>query len=229
MNNICVFGDSLAKGVLFDGSRKRYSFAKNNFITLAFENSECTVNNYAKFGYTIKRGCETIEKYSENIKNSDYTIIEFGGNDSNFDWKKISENPSSEHSPMTPINPFLACYKTIINKVKAEGSRPIMLSLPPIDSEKYFKFISNGLNAENILAWLGGSHQYIYRFHEMYNMKICELASEQKVPLIDIRSDFLMKSNYSDYLCDDGIHPNENGYKLISEAVKKGVSALGIA
>ena len=32
---------------------------------------------------------------------------------------------------------------------------------------------------------------------------------------------FLEKKNYSRFLCEDGIHPNEEGHKLIAEAIKQ--------
>ena len=39
------------------------------------------------------------------------------------------------------------------------------------------------------------------------------------VKLIDIRSAFLARRDYRDYLSDDGIHPNEQGHLMISKNV----------
>ena len=36
---------------------------------------------------------------------------------------------------------------------------------------------------------------------------------------VDLRTAFLMKNNLLDYLCEDGIHPNEKGQQLIAETV----------
>ena len=63
--------------------------------------------------------------------------------------------------------------------------------------------------------------QHITNWHERYNIEIFKLAIANQVPVIDITSSFLEKKNYSRYLCDDGIHPNEEGHKLIAEAIKQ--------
>lgn len=80
--------------------------------------------------------------------------MEFGGNDCDFNWKEISEKPLEMHKPKTQIEDFVKIHTETIDKIKAMGKIPVMLSLPPIDAEKYFSRISKGLNAENILKWL---------------------------------------------------------------------------
>ncbi|MEG1915040.1 MAG: SGNH/GDSL hydrolase family protein, partial [Acidaminococcaceae bacterium] len=59
----------------------------------------------------------------------------------------------------------------------------------------------------------------IFKFHESYNAQVCGIAEENDIPLIDIRSAFLKLPNYSEYLCDDGIHPNEKGHNLIARVI----------
>ena len=73
--------------------------------------------------------------------------------------------------------------------------------------------------AGNVLDWLGGSVTPISNWHEMYNLELYRLASSCSVPVIDITSCFLSKRNYSDYLCEDGMHPNEEGHRLISDVI----------
>ena len=53
----------------------------------------------------------------------------------------------------------------------------------------------------------------------MYNLELYRLAASSNVPVIDITTCFLSRRNYSDYLCEDGMHPNEEGHKLISDAI----------
>ena len=55
----------------------------------------------------------------------------------------------------------------------------------------------------------------------MYSLAVEDLAKREQVPLIDIRSDFLRDQCFSDYLCEDGIHPNERGHLLISKAIRE--------
>ena len=39
------------------------------------------------------------------------------------------------------------------------------------------------------------------------------------VPVIDVTSAFLYHKTFSDYMCADGIHPNEKGHRLIADTV----------
>ena len=82
------------------------------------------------------------------------------------------------------------------------------------------------IGAELYEKWLGGDEIYIYRWHEMYNAAICDLSNSMKIPMIDIRSAFLVKRDYSDYLCEDGIHPNERGHKLIKDTLVDAIKAV---
>lgn len=62
---ICVLGDSIAKGVLFDAQRNRYAIAKENIgkqITQVIGNS---VTNLSKFGCTVTDGLARFEKQKE--------------------------------------------------------------------------------------------------------------------------------------------------------------------
>ena len=47
------------------------------------------------------------------------------------------------------------------------------------------------------------------------------MAINKDIPIIDITSKFLEIKNYSNLLCDDGIHPNEKGHKIIAGAIKE--------
>ncbi|MEG1180790.1 MAG: SGNH/GDSL hydrolase family protein [Oscillospiraceae bacterium] len=117
----------------------------------------------------------------------------------------------------------MVIYKDIIRKVRAVGGNPIVLNLPPIDSDKYFAWISSGLCGDSIKGWLGGDTDFIYRWHELYNQQVCALTSKMGVPVIDIRSAFLEKFDYGKLLCIDGIHPNVDGHALICSVIEKTV------
>ena len=66
---------------------------------------------------------------------------------------------------------------------------------------------------------LGGTSEFIYRWHEQYNVAVRKIAQTANVKIIDIRSVFLQRRDYFDYLSDDGIHPNEQGHSMISQIV----------
>jgi lysophospholipase L1-like esterase len=57
----------------------------------------------------------------------------------------------------------------------------------------------------------------------MYSLEVNKLAMALSVPLIDIRSHFLKRKDYSDLICADGIHPNQEGHRLITNAIDTAV------
>jgi lysophospholipase L1-like esterase len=217
--SICIFGDSLTKGVVFDSVLKKYTLLKNCFANLIKNSANVAVKNYSKFGSTVSKGMEMLYRHQDELKNYDYIALEFGGNDCDYNWAEVSAAPDQPHQPKTPVSLFIQKYTEMINVVRRGGSRPVLLSLPPIDAKRYFAWISRGLNADNILRWLGDV-EHIYRWHEMYNLAVCRLAKDSGVPLIDISSVFLGTKGYQKLLCEDGIHPNEEGHKLISRTIE---------
>lgn len=215
---VCVFGDSVAKGVVYDEVKKKYRFLKDSFVNLFSKEEKIEVKNYAKFGCTVIKGEEILNKNLDKLKEYEYVILEFGGNDCNYNWEEVSKDPQGEHSPQVPVDTFKEKYREIIHIVKEQGCKPILLSLPPLSADRFFDWVSQGLSKENIMKFLGNK-EYIYRWHEMYNSTIFDLEQEEKVEILDIRKVFLPYRNYEDFLCIDGMHPNEKGHKLINQAL----------
>ncbi|MEG1650461.1 MAG: SGNH/GDSL hydrolase family protein [Oscillospiraceae bacterium] len=217
---ICVFGDSVAKGVVFDVAKQKYGLIKDCFVNLACSALRVIPKNYSKFGCTVTKGAEMINGHSEEIANSDFTILEFGGNDCDYDWAKIAENPSGEFLPKTPLDVFVESYSAIIEKIVKMGGKPVLMNLPPIDAQRFFDWVSRGLNKNNLMQWLGGHVDYTYRWHESYSNEVAGLAVKYSIPMLDIRSAFLAKANYASLLCEDGMHPNAEGHRLISQQIQ---------
>ena len=46
-----------------------------------------------------------------------------------------------------------------------------------------------------------------------------KIAREENCPVLDLREAFLNQWHYEDFLCEDGIHPNEKGYRLIEQTL----------
>ena len=220
VNSICIFGDSVAKGVIFDAVKNKYSLLKESFANIMQKQQQIAIINFAKFGCTISMGSEILQRHEAELNQFDYTVLEFGGNDCDYDWSKISEDPYKQHLCNTPIPVFREKYMDLINRVILNGGKPVLMNLPPIDAKRYFQWISRGLNGKNIMAFLG-EVETIYRWQEMYSKAIEDLAAAENIPLIDIRSSFMHQSDYSSYLCTDGIHPNEQGHLLISHAIRQ--------
>lgn len=223
-DSVCIFGDSVAKGVVLDSVSKKYVLLKNSFANRVKSVANFGVKNYSRFGSTVTKGQETLSKRLGELKDYDYVALEFGGNDCDFNWAKVAAEPDAEHCPNTPMNIFVQKYTQMIREIQKAGSHPVVLSLPPIDARRYFAWVSRGLNAGNILHWLGDDVERIYRWHEMYNVAVLRLADAADVPLIDISSAFLETNDCRRLICDDGIHPNERGHELIAGTINDAVS-----
>lgn len=220
-------GDSITKGVVLTGDGN-YSVLDNSFVGLLRKHNNIDIDNLGKFGCTISFAHHITDHYPEKISSSDYTILEYGGNDCDFYWKRIALDPTGEHQPKTKLEEFRREFVKLIEKVRALGSRPIILSLPPIESKEYFDFFSRKMNDEqrdNILGWMGGEVEAISRWHDSYNQVLFGVASETSTPILDITKPF---SNYSDgwrsLLCQDGIHPNSEGHRLIASSIMAATS-----
>ena len=225
INSVCIFGDSISNGVVFDETKNKYCFLKESFAFLLEKCQPIKISNFARFGCTISKGSDIIRNHIKELENFDYTVLEFGGNDCDYDWVEVADNPEARHLCKTPLQQFRDQYISLIELVLENGSKPVLLTLPPIDPKRYFKWVSKGLNAANILAFLGDI-QNIFSWQGLYSGVVSELSETFRIPLIDIRSAFLKEKNFNEYLCDDGIHPNSKGHLLISKTIEEKLAAL---
>ena len=215
---ITIYGDSITKGVLMEGGR--YLINSTGLAALA-QRFSLLIRNRSKFGCTIDKGLARMHHDLDGqTAPNGVTVLEYGGNDCDFDWQDISDRGEGEYIPKTPLSAFRRIYGKMIDAVRETGSNPILLSLPPIDAQRYFAWISKGKSAENILKWIGDV-EHIYRWHEMYNLVVFELSREKNVPLINITDAFLEDRNYHSFICDDGIHLNESGHRLVYQVLSE--------
>ncbi len=214
-----VWGDSLARGVVLDEARNRYCLAPCPAAALVAQELGIDLLNRSRMGMTSQQGLQMLEKDLERGVHADAAILEFGGNDCDFDWKAISEAPEKLHLPKTSAEQYENNIKHMIERVKNAGMTPILVNLPPVNAERYFQFLSqNGLSKENILRWLGETFQ-IYRYQERYSMIVSRVAGECSCRLLDVRSAFLNLWNFAPLFCKDGIHPTAEGQTLIGKAI----------
>ncbi len=218
MNSFCVFGDSVAKGVIFDTVSKKYKTTKDNCVELFKSVTGSSVRNLSHFGSTILRGKTLIERHLDELPHYDEIVLEFGGNDCDHNWSEIAARPDGLHLPNVPLDEFKKKYCEIIDSIRVLGGTPVMTTLPPLLARRFFDWVSKGLDRDAILLWLKDI-EYIYRWQELYNLAVSEIAIKKNVTLIDIRCEFLLKHDLGAYLCEDGMHPNEEGHKLIANAL----------
>ncbi|MCD7845049.1 MAG: SGNH/GDSL hydrolase family protein [Oscillospiraceae bacterium] len=214
---ITVYGDSILKGILLENGRYVINRRWEERYAQAWGVS---VTNRSRFGCTIEKAMTVIRR--DGMRPSlpgDVAVLEFGGNDCDYHWAEVAAAPEREHSCNTPPARFAARYREAVRLVRASGREPVILTLPPIHSERYLSFICrDGLSRERILSWLGDVER-IFRWQESYSRLAERIAMEEGVQLIDLRRPFLRHKGWETLLCADGIHPSREGQRLIYDTL----------
>ena len=217
MKQLMIFGDSIMKGVTFNGQKYQLC-QEHNFDFLAKRN--IAVQNFSKMGATVTAGLSILKrKLAAQPDASDTTVLfSFGGNDCDYDWAKVSADPDGAFLPNTPQDAYIDAYRDAIRTAQDAGARVAVTSLLPIDAERYMQHISAGNSYDNILHWLGDVG-HLYRWQEYYSSLSCMLARAFGCQLVDLRSEFLKGKNFRMLLSSDGIHPTQAGHDIIHNCV----------
>ncbi len=99
---LVIFGDSIAKGVMFQDGRYHLCRA-HDFDALAQQGVE--VLNFAKMGACTDTGLAIAKKRLELCQGAQ-VLLSFGGNDCDFDWQAVSDHPEEAHLPKIPAERF---------------------------------------------------------------------------------------------------------------------------
>lgn len=223
---ICVWGDSIAKGVIYDETRKRYAILRENCLRLLEEALQVPIHNYAVMGRTAPECLANAR--AEELVPGGVAVIEFGGNDSDLCWADVAKDPGHEHPARSSLSQFQDSLRGIISFVREGGMTPMLVSTLPIDGERYFHWVSRGLNQEAILSYLGDP-QMMYRWQERYAFAVRDVAQSENVRLLDFRAEFLADRRFSKMYCDDGIHPNALGHRKLFECAMAAVGSYPLA
>jgi len=209
------------RGVYYSAEHGRHKLYRDRFSSLKDKGFEIT--NCSLMGATIETGTDLVHRKITSPASDTTVIFEYGGNDCDFSWHEISDNPSGEFFPKTPLDRFKTLYGDCIEYAKSLGARVQICNLVPLNAERYMKWISKNLSSSNILSWLG-DESMLYRWHEYYNRTAEQLAFRFSCPLIDIRSPFLLSHNYANLLSDDGIHPSIEGHRVIDSLIEESIA-----
>ena len=215
---VTVYGDSILKGVLLDDGKY---VVNHSWETQLAEKFHLTIRNCARFGCTIQKILPLIRRDSQQKSaENELAVLELGGNDCDYNWSEISQAPDQNHECKTPPEEFLARYREAIRLIRGSARIPVLMTLPPIHSERYLNYICrNGLSRNNILFWLGDVNA-IYRWQNRYSEMVEQIAKEEKTQLIDLRKAFPNDARSLELLlCIDGIHPSRIGQKLIFDTL----------
>jgi lysophospholipase L1-like esterase len=225
-SKIVALGDSIIKGVVLnieETGKMHYALTDHSIVDQVASSKHLEAINLGKMGCTIEAGERILDRHIYSIENGEYAILCYGGNDSDYNWRAIASNPTGEHHPKTAIGVFEKTYARIIAKVKEAGLKPIVLSLPPMDSEKYYNFFTSVFSAEekkNVSRWLKNGAKAIQAGHELYNDAVKRVAATADALLVDVSSAFKKPERY---ICADGIHINADGQQIIADLIEKSI------
>lgn len=223
MKNLVIFGDSIPKGIIYEGGRiKRAKICAVDILIDHYKFD--SVRNFSVYGQTLARLMKkgTIDEYLKTVDYSamNYAAICIGGNDADYDWRTIAQSPDEFHLPLTPINEYSKMLDDAVKKLLSAGHKVFLLTLPPVNSQLYFSnVISKIADGENILRFLNGDVSNIYRHQELFNYEVIKCAYTNGVRLLDIRSALLNDIDCYDKYCIDGVHPNEQGQSFLADTI----------
>ena len=148
-----------------------------------------------------------------------------------YDWQAIAANPGEHHEPKMDLVAYKALYINRIAQARAQGLEPVLVSLPIMDENRYFAYITRGMSLQqrkNVLYWLGGKMERLRNIHALYNLSLFRLASTQCVHIIDITSPMLASDHYDQLLEQDGVTLSEEGQALVDNELASLVSRFGL-
>ncbi|MBN1777985.1 MAG: SGNH/GDSL hydrolase family protein [Clostridiales bacterium] len=222
-SEIHVWGDSIAVGITYSEARKRYVISRERCPKRISEGLNLKVVNNSKMGATVLDGLERFEA-SEPVEGA-LCVLEYGGNDCNMDWAKVAENPDAPPQPRVELSVFTKKLEEFIGKIKEKGMKPMLITPLPLHAEKFFNWISQGLDGDAILKAVG-EVQNIYGWQERYAIAVRNVAAKTKTPLLDLRDTMLSNKDYPSLICCDGMHLMDEGYRFIGDTLLRRIKSI---
>ena len=217
INSIAVWGDSILKGAVTGYSENRFDVLEDkNSLALASRTLGFTLTNKSVFGNIINKAQRTLNRDIERGLTYDVGLIESGGNDCDYDWAPISENPDVPHNPRNVLPDFLRMMDEMVQTLRAHKITPLLMTMPPLVLDWWYKTITKGQNEANIRKFLHEDIFKLYSLHELYSLNIIKYAVTHKVQFVDMRMALLEAPDYRALMCGDGIHPNVEGYAYMA-------------
>ena len=210
-----MFGDSIGQGIILSEETGQYTRSRRGCIQLLREYG-LRIESRAVMGCTVEKGLELFRR--TKTEPGGICVIEFGGNDCDLDWQAVSDRPDLFHDGRVPLDAFSRTLRFFIREAKERQLRPVAVTPPPILSRRYFEWVSRGKNPEHILGYLGDV-EHISRWQERYANAVRDAAHAEDCELLDLRREWLNERDYPALMSLDGIHPNEEGYRVMTQYV----------
>ena len=225
---LVVFGDSILKGVVtIPGSNKLFDVTENDSLTLAQKKLGFELDNRTIYGNITSKGLLKLQKFFEKGGEADFCIIEFGSNDCDYDWNIFAPDAivpdAAEIKPKVPMTEYLENLTQMVKLCRDNKVTPLMMGLIPYVCDDWFKTIIKGQNEAAILNFLNGTPETLGKNQLAYKKAQADFVEASNVQFLDPWEIF---AGHKEYMCYDGIHPNEKGYELLSEAWIKFLSEV---
>ena len=221
---LIIYGDSVLRGITYSPDRQMHLLCRGyrleRLAALGF-----AVENRSRMGATVERGLNRME--SDAAAGADFLspasedekrplmLLEYGGNDCDFHWRAIADDPLGEHHPRTSEARFREAYRRMIDLARSLGFEVLLSAVIPMDAERFLHTVACGRERE-ILRWLGDVAR-IARYQEYYSRLVEQIARASACPYLDTRTPLLFAPNFGDLLSADGIHPTDEGHDFIEE------------
>lgn len=212
---IQIWGDSIARGVTYNETRERYALSPERAALRL--RALTRVEEHAVMGATVEDGLSAFLP-APRVENA-VCAIEYGGNDCDLDWAAVASDPDAPMRPRVPLDRYTSLLTKFVIHVRSLGMRPLLVTPPPLNSARYFRWVTRGLDARAVLRALGDVG-HIGRWQERYHIAMRNVAQATATPILDLRDAFLARKDPAALLSLDGIHPNGDGYRLISDAAQ---------
>lgn len=212
MSEILILGDSIARGVYFDPEKGKYSVLQNTYAGVLTAAGH-TVKNMSKIGCTVTGGAEIYQKCEH--RPGTIAVVEFGGNDADLNWDEVAARPDRYHEAAVSLADFADRLTALVRQIRQDGLKPVLVTPLPVRAQRYYRWISQKRDEYAILSYLGNA-EYIYRWQERYALEVMKTAQREQCPVLDLRTEFLIRKDLDELMCIDGIHPNARGHELIS-------------
>ncbi|WP_022933377.1 SGNH/GDSL hydrolase family protein [Treponema bryantii] len=213
---LVVFGDSILKGVItIPNSDKLFDVTENDSLSLAQKELGFELDNRSIYGNITSKGLVKLQKFFEKGGEADFCIIEFGSNDCDYDWGTLVQK--------VPLAEYLENLSAMVKLCRDNKVTPLMMGLIPYVCDDWFKTIIKGQDQVAILNFLGGTAETLGKNQLIYKNAQADFVQKNKVQFLDPWTIF---EGHKEFMCYDGIHPNEEGYKLLSQAWIKFLSEV---
>ena len=214
-SEIHVWGDSLARGVIYNEEKGRYAISRERCTARLKTALNCAVENHSNMCATVLDGLKSFEKFTP-VPDA-LCAVEFGGNDCDLDWAYVAEHPDEPMAPQVSLALYKEKLSEFVNGIRARGMKPLLITPLPLHAQRYFNWVTRGLDGEAVRRALGDIY-HIYRWQERYSVAMRCVATALGCELLDMRDVFLAQPDYERLMCIDGIHPNDEGHRVIADA-----------